>query len=71
MIWVGSMIPFLEVAVHLFGGVQCLDDKKWGEDLASFFLVVSAAMVLCPIVAVVGCARALTVSELFLVITVT
>ncbi len=47
-----------------------MDDEKWGEDLASFILVVSAAMVLRPIVAVVGRAGAPKISELFLVVTV-
>jgi hypothetical protein len=47
-----------------------LDDEKWGEDLALFFLVKSAAMVLRPIVAGVGCAGAPKISELFLVVTV-
>ncbi len=45
-------------------------DEEWGENLASFFLVVSAAMVLCPIVAAVGRAGAPTISELFVLIPV-
>ncbi len=41
--------------------MQCLDDVKWGEDLVTFFLVVRAAMVLCPIVTAVGSAGALEI----------
>ena len=46
-------------------------DEKWGENLTSFFLVVGAAMVLCPVVAKVGRAGAPIISELFLCIAVT
>ena len=45
-------------------------DEKWGENLALFFSVVGAAMVLCPIVTTVGRAGATTISELFLFIAV-
>jgi hypothetical protein len=47
-----------------------LYDEEWGENLASFFLVVGAAMVLGPIVAAVCRARAPKISELFLLIAV-
>ena len=53
------------------GGEQGLYDEKWGENLASFFLVVGAAMVLCPVVAKVGRAGAPIILELFLRIMVT
>ena len=46
-------------------------DEKWGENLTLFFLVVGAAMVLCPVVAKVGRAGAPIISELFLCIAVT
>jgi len=43
-----------------------LYDEKWGENLASFFLVVVAAMVFCPVVTKAGRAGVPVISELFL-----
>ncbi len=47
-----------------------MDDEECGEELALFFLVVGATMVLCPVVAVVGRAGAPKISELFLFVAV-
>ncbi len=48
-----------------------MDDKKWGEDLVAFFLVVRAAMMLRPIVTAVGSAGAPKILKLFLFVSVT
>ncbi len=48
-----------------------MDDEKWGENLVGFFLVVRAAMMLCPIVTAVGGAGAPKISKLFLFVLVT